>query len=150
LVESTAQDVQTTDEIENTTPPSSKPLPTPTKRVWPDTTAEGNGETVIPTQKPTSKPLPANDWQYPLSTEISQNPLTMKSQDSPDTIFDWYLVKIESLNLSATTKIRTKSNDTYRYVLAAAGDSIQLKVEINRDAGESNTTMTVTITEGYL
>src|SRR3989338_4175307 len=69
---------------------------------------------------PPNPPLPApttnnqiNNFRYPSSSETtgSNNSLTLKSSDSPDTITDWYKSKIKSSGMNTTSFVVTKTNN---------------------------------------
>lgn len=132
------------------TPPvtSSKALsenasPTPTPSLTPSPTFPPMSPTqIIKTPSPKNSPsLSTNlaEFIYPNSKQISisANKLSLESQDSPQTITNWYKDKIKSLGMSATSFVQTSTNDNVLNKLAGSSGNQQVRVEISKSATDT-------------
>lgn len=134
------------------------PTPTPAekKKMSPSPTPTPMEEDEVQTffnSSPTSTPTPtpssqsnqsSGSYQYPGSTSVGGN--TYKSTADPDVITEWYRQKFADEGMGATSVIKTKANDKVINKIVAANNSKQVSVEITRDPGQSETTITVSIT----
>lgn len=134
------------------------PSPTPSekKKVSPTATPTPEEKQEMQTffnSAPTNTPTPTpsaqsnqsdGNYQYPGSTAVGGN--TYKSTTDPDVITEWYRQKFASEGMGATSVIKTKANEKVINKIVAANNSKQVSVEITRDPGQSETTITVSIT----
>jgi hypothetical protein len=140
------------------------PSPTPTESASPTPSP-----TIIPSFTPSATPSPRataiaqinnsvsnsnanannndlNQFRYPNGKTISSSSseIKMESSDSPEKITDWYKEKIKSLGMNTQSFVSTNTNNNVLNSLAAAGQGINIKIEIKRDAGSSFTSINIT------
>jgi hypothetical protein len=87
-----------------------------------------------------------NQFRYPNGKTISSSSTEIKieSPDSPDKITDWYKEKIKGLGMNTQSFVTTNTNNNVLNSLAAAGNGINIKIEIKKDAGASFTSIKIT------
>ncbi|OGC95948.1 hypothetical protein A3H89_03685 [Candidatus Amesbacteria bacterium RIFCSPLOWO2_02_FULL_48_11] len=110
--------------------------------------------TSVPIRKPTSARIPTNtsipipppdlsSWVYPGSQLVSSG--VWQTSDSPDTVTSWYRNKIEALNLTATSFVKTSANDRVLNRLVAEGFDVKVDIEISRSDNSSFTRIRITL-----
>ena len=116
---------------------------------------------VVSTPAPTSVPVispipsiavspiqdlsPSQNFLYP-GAHAEKNPdgsYTLLSNDDPGQITQWYQNKIAAHNMHSTSVSQTNSNNNILNVLDASSDTLEVKVTIERPAGNQTTTIVV-------
>ena|SRR5258708_2367952 len=67
----------------------------------------------------------------------------LESNDSPDSITNWYKNKLNSLGFNATSFVTTNSNNNVLNKLVVARNNQQVRVEIKKNASDSKTTISI-------
>jgi hypothetical protein len=108
--------------------------------------------TPMPTHRiltePSNIPVPStsDDWIYPGSGIISDGDrLTLSSDDDVDRITAWYEDKIRTLSMRIRTVVRTNTNGTLKNTLSASGNDTGVHLEIVRERGSDQTSITVSL-----
>lgn len=140
-------EVQATSSASSVTP-SETPIPTIVE------TPAGQS-TPMPTQKPSITNTPSQQkagtnisiFQYPNSTIDGQSSttLTLRSNDSPETITSWYESKIKDLGYSARSTAKTNSNGNIENKLGGGNSDGSVTIDIKKNSSSSSTTITVTL-----
>lgn len=138
--------------------PSPTPTSTPAQSATPSPSASNSP---IPTSQTKATPKPTimaqtntnnstnnndlNQFRYPNGKIISSGntQITIESTDTPNQITDWYKQKIQGLGMNTQSFVSTNTNNNVLNSLAAAGNGINIKIEIRKDAGDSVTTIKI-------
>lgn len=122
--------------------PSPTPTPTPTVQPVP------LSPTVVPPKPQPTKQAASpftNQWLYPGSNLVGQTNGTwnLTTSDSPDQIYDWYVAKFKAEDLKTVSKIKTRTNNLYEYVLSGGHEDLTVAITINRNPDEKQARITV-------
>lgn len=92
-----------------------------------------------PAPSPQAPSSDLDSYRYPSSTIVSSSSdtLMLESQDSSDTVTDWYQDKIQSQGLNTKSFVKTKTNGQVLNKLVAAGGSTKIEVEITQASDQS-------------
>lgn len=109
-----------------------------------------SSQTNTPSPAPSSPPssnTSLDEWRYPNASIISStnNSISLESGDTPEQITDWYRQKIIDLDMSVTTFVTTTTNDNVLNKLAGADSDREVNIEIQRNAGQSITSIGVSL-----
>lgn len=125
--------------------PTSNQNATPTPLIEPTNQLTSTPPQNNPT--PTTKPEGNNNngFIYPGATlkSNSSGNLILESNDSPDTITDWYKNEIKNQGVNVTSFVTTKTNGNVLNKLAGANGEKEINVEIERKEGTSTTLIQV-------
>jgi hypothetical protein len=100
---------------------------------------------VSPTATPQASSI--SEYQYPGSGIVSSSDssLVLSSSDESTKITDWYKEKIKSKNMNATSFVSTSANNSVLNKLEGAGEGGKISVEIKKDEGSAQVTISVNI-----
>ncbi|KKQ97448.1 MAG: hypothetical protein UT24_C0008G0042 [Candidatus Woesebacteria bacterium GW2011_GWB1_39_12] len=105
--------------------------------------------TLVPTLVPTPRTSPLESYKYPNSVVVgdSEKTLTLQSQDSSNTVTDWYKNKIINEGMNVKTFVKTSANSNILNKLTGAREGEEVNVEISKEPSESIVHITVEVKE---
>lgn len=116
--------------------PSSTPTPTATPYLTP-TVPVVSGKTF------------SSGYKYSPSMVVSEteSKITLRSENNPEDITNWYKEKIRSEGMNIKTFVTTRANDKILNKLAGADSDRELYVEITKNPQDTETLITVSLTQ---
>lgn len=103
----------------------------------------------VTTPTPTGNALGQDieNFIYPGATKVgnSDSQITLQSSDDPNNISNWYQGKINSLSLGAKSVISTKTNGNVNILLDGANNTLEVKITITKNSGDSTALINVTL-----
>src|SRR3990172_1860253 len=95
--------------------------------------------TLVPSLIPTPRIVSLESYKYPNSVDVStsQKTLTLQSQDSSNTVTDWYKNKIINEGMNVKTFVKTSANSNILNKLTGAREGEEVNVEISKEPSES-------------
>ncbi len=108
--------------------------------------------TPVPSPEPTKPSLrefSLSDFRYPGAEVVflSGSRLSLKSQDSPEEITNWYKKKITDLSVNVRNFVQTNTNGEISNQLVGAGAEGKVRIEISKARSASGVEILVTINE---
>lgn len=128
------------------TPPTTDLTINPTQSLKPELTQTQDSPTqkpasTSPPQKPTaSTPI---EFYYPNAEKIPGTTNQYTTNDSPDTVANWYKDQFAKKQFSTKTSIYTRVNGEQKILLSVAKDREHISVTITRENGENLTHITL-------
>ena len=104
--------------------------------------------TLVPTLISTPRIVSLESYKYPNSVVVgdSEKTLTLQSQDSSNTITDWYKDKIINEGMNVKTFVKTSANNKILNKLTGVREGEEVNVEIRKEPDESVVYITVEVT----
>jgi len=113
-----------------------------------ETPSASSFPTISPTPLPSITPASSflSQFLYPQGTVIanSGNSMTIQTADSAQAVSSWYQQVINSLGFRAVSVVQTNTNGNALDVLDVANKSMEVKIQITRNGGDTMTTIVVT------
>lgn len=122
--------------------------PTPKPTTEPTPTLESDSSlSIAPSLSSESIDTSINNFIYPNSvvTNIGINSVVMQSNDSPQTITDWYKEKIKSFGMNVNSFVQTITNGNVLNRFVSAGSNFKINVRINKRVNDVKTQIEINL-----